>query len=50
VIEKGISAGDKVIVEGGEKVRPGMAVNPQPAPPEEAPAAAEKGSTTGSGS
>jgi membrane fusion protein (multidrug efflux system) len=49
VIEKGLSAGDKVIVEGAEKVRPGMAVNPQPAPPE-APAAAEKGSTTGSGS
>jgi membrane fusion protein (multidrug efflux system) len=38
VIESGLSAGDKVIVEGLQKIRPGMPVNPTvvaaEAPPE----------------
>ena len=52
VIEKGLSAGDKVIVEGIAKVRDGMAVNPQPAPVEaagDAPAGAEKPAAPASG-
>ena len=32
-IEEGLKAGDKVIVQGQQKVRPGMTVNPSPAPP-----------------
>ena len=31
-IESGLKAGDKVIVQGQQKVRPGMTVNPSPAP------------------
>ena len=31
-IESGLKAGDKVIVQGQQKVRPGMVVNPSPAP------------------
>jgi len=34
VIDEGLSAGDRVIVEGAQKVRPGMVVAPKPAPPE----------------
>ena len=34
VIQKGLSKGDQIIVEGASKVRPGMEVNPQAAPPE----------------
>jgi membrane fusion protein (multidrug efflux system) len=43
VITKGVSAGERVVVEGFQKVRPGMVVAPKPAPPEAtgaAPAAA----------
>lgn len=32
VVEKGLAAGDRVIVEGGQRVRPGMPVTPVPAP------------------
>lgn len=31
-VESGLKAGDKVIVQGQQKVRPGMTVNPTPAP------------------
>lgn len=31
-VESGLKAGDKVIVQGQQKVRPGMTVNPSPAP------------------
>ena len=34
VIQKGVAAGDRVVVEGFQKVRPGMVVAPKPAPPE----------------
>ena len=34
VIQKGLSKGDQIIVEGASKVKPGMEVNPQPVPPE----------------
>jgi membrane fusion protein (multidrug efflux system) len=34
VITKGVSAGERVVVEGFQKVRPGMVVAPKPAPPE----------------
>jgi membrane fusion protein (multidrug efflux system) len=34
VITRGVSAGERVVVEGFQKVRPGMAVTPTPAPPE----------------
>ncbi len=34
VIEKGLSAGDRVVVEGLQKAHPGALVNPVPAPPE----------------
>jgi len=32
-VESGLKAGDKVIVQGQQKVRPGMTVTPSPAPP-----------------
>lgn len=50
VVEKGLSPGDRVIVEGLQKVRPGMEVKPEAAAAEGAPAASEKpaSSTTGS--
>jgi membrane fusion protein (multidrug efflux system) len=32
-VESGLKAGDKVIVQGQQKVRPGMVVSPSPAPP-----------------
>ncbi len=32
VVEKGLAAGDRVIVEGGQRVRPGMQVAPTLAP------------------
>jgi membrane fusion protein, multidrug efflux system len=38
-VQDGLKAGDKVIVQGQQKVRPGMTVNPSPAPPALAPAA-----------
>jgi membrane fusion protein (multidrug efflux system) len=31
IIEKGLSPGDRFVVEGIQKVKPGMAVNPKPA-------------------
>jgi RND family efflux transporter MFP subunit len=31
IIEKGLSAGERVVVEGVQKVKPGMVVNPKPA-------------------
>jgi membrane fusion protein, multidrug efflux system len=31
-VESGLKAGDKVIVQGQQKVRPGMTVTPTPAP------------------
>jgi membrane fusion protein, multidrug efflux system len=34
VIQKGVEPGDRVVVEGFQKVRPGMVVAPKPAPPE----------------
>jgi hypothetical protein len=34
VIREGVAAGERVIVEGFQKVRPGMAVTAKPAPPE----------------
>jgi membrane fusion protein (multidrug efflux system) len=40
VIDKGLAPGDRIVVEGMQKVKPGMEVNPQPAPSE--PAAAPK--------
>jgi membrane fusion protein (multidrug efflux system) len=39
VITKGVAAGERVVVEGFQKVRPGMVVAPKPAPVEEAAAA-----------
>jgi membrane fusion protein (multidrug efflux system) len=39
VIEKGVAAGERVVVEGLQKVRDGMVVSPQPVPAEGAPAA-----------
>jgi membrane fusion protein (multidrug efflux system) len=45
-VESGLKAGDKVIVQGQQKVRPGMAVNATPAPaPVAAPTAAPATST-----
>ena len=38
VISKGLSAGDRIVVEGVQKVRPGMEVNPKPVSGEAAPA------------
>jgi membrane fusion protein (multidrug efflux system) len=40
VIEKGLSPGDRIVVEGTQKVRPGLEVNPKSVPAE-APAAAK---------
>ena len=50
VVEKGLAAGDRIIVEGLQKVRPGMEVKPEAAPAEAAPAAAEKNATSTTGS
>ena len=38
IIEKGLSAGDRVVVEGIQKVKPDMVVNPKPAAEPAAPA------------
>jgi membrane fusion protein (multidrug efflux system) len=38
VVEKGVAAGERVVVEGFLKVRPGMVVRPQPAPASAEPA------------
>ena len=37
IVSKGLEKGERVIVEGLQKVRPGMTVNPVPTPPAEAP-------------
>jgi membrane fusion protein (multidrug efflux system) len=42
VIEEGLSAGERVIVQGLQKVRDGAVVNPKPAPAEAAPEGAAK--------
>lgn len=42
VIEKGLAPGDRIIVEGASKVRPGMEVNPKAVPAEAPPAARVK--------
>jgi membrane fusion protein (multidrug efflux system) len=36
VIEKGVVAGDMVVVEGVQRVQPGMTVRPAPYPPKAA--------------
>ena len=38
VVTQGLAAGETIVVEGIQKVAPGMKVNPQPAPEEPAPA------------
>jgi RND family efflux transporter MFP subunit len=38
IVDEGLSAGERVITEGLQKVSDGMKVKPQPAPPEPAPA------------
>jgi membrane fusion protein (multidrug efflux system) len=37
IVEQGLKAGDRVIVEGVQKARPGSVVNPQPYKPENSP-------------
>ena len=44
VVEQGLKPGDRVIVEGIQKARPGMVVNPQPYQP-----APTSGPKTGNG-
>jgi RND family efflux transporter MFP subunit len=41
IIEQGVSPGERVIVEGLQKVSDGMEVTPQEAPPEQAPAVSQ---------
>jgi membrane fusion protein (multidrug efflux system) len=43
LVMKGVGAGDRLVVEGGEKVRPGMAVRVVPAKPAAAPGAGKEG-------
>jgi membrane fusion protein (multidrug efflux system) len=43
ILEEGVKAGDKVIVEGGQKVRDGMLVKAEPAAPEPASPPAQAG-------
>jgi membrane fusion protein (multidrug efflux system) len=43
VIEKGLKPGDRIVVEGVQKVRPGMTVNPRPAGAPETPPAGASG-------
>jgi membrane fusion protein (multidrug efflux system) len=47
VVAKGVAAGERVVVEGFQKVRPGMAVTARPAPPERAGAPPEAGPAPG---
>jgi membrane fusion protein (multidrug efflux system) len=50
VIDEGIAAGDRVVVEGVQKVRPGMKVNAVAAPADSVPATApEAGAKAGGG-
>lgn len=46
----GLAPGDRVVVRGNERLRPGQAVAPQPAGPKADPAAAGAGPAEGSGS
>jgi len=39
VVTKGLSPGDRIVVEGTQKVRPGAVVEPRPVPPEQPPPA-----------
>ena len=48
VIEQGLIAGDRVVVEGVQKIRPGSPVAPEPWTPPEAVAAAEAAETPAS--
>lgn len=41
IISEGLKAGEKIVVEGTQKVRPGAVVNPQPFDPAAKPSAAE---------
>ena len=41
VIEKGLAPNDRIVVEGAQKVRPGLEVNPKAVPAEEPPPAAK---------
>jgi membrane fusion protein, multidrug efflux system len=50
VIAKGLSPDDKIVIEGVQKVRPGMEVNPKLVPAETAPAAAAPGGPASQGS
>jgi membrane fusion protein (multidrug efflux system) len=50
VVEKGLAPGDRIIVEGLQKVKPGMEVKPEAVPAEAAPAAAGKDATSTTGS
>jgi membrane fusion protein (multidrug efflux system) len=45
VIEKGLEPGQRVVVEGLQRVREGLVVNPQPAPAEGAETSSESGAT-----
>ena len=49
VIDKGLSPDERVIVEGFQKVKPGMEVKPEAAPAEGAPAAADRPASTATG-
>jgi membrane fusion protein (multidrug efflux system) len=49
IIEKGLSPGDRIVVEGVQKVRPGMEVVAKPVSSEGAPAGAEKAATPEAG-
>jgi membrane fusion protein (multidrug efflux system) len=49
VITKGVSAGERVVVEGFQKVRPGMAVDAKPAPAEPAATATPAGQPAAEG-
>jgi membrane fusion protein (multidrug efflux system) len=37
IVEQGLKPGDRVIIEGVQKARPGSVVNPQPYKPENSP-------------
>jgi membrane fusion protein (multidrug efflux system) len=43
IVEQGLKPGDRVIVEGLQKARPGVVVNPQPYQPENSPGAKTSG-------
>ena len=45
IISEGLKPGEKIVVEGTQKVRPGAVVNPKPFTPAEQPAAAAKPAT-----